>query len=216
MGHNARAQAPARIEAPGAYNGGSSISQYSPIVKDTPTTATPVPSSNKRGPPPPLETSNFASTKSPKSTSPTGLTEENLRIARLATSSRLGYSPAEPSPSPKLPPPATRSQLIPRESAKESHDRFFAGSGSDSRTASQQQQNSIKRASMVSDADDYEDIDAKSDISSLNEFERFDFTDGAGSRTGSAAGHSLNYFAAQNSPASGRGSPFGNVVHERW
>jgi hypothetical protein len=69
---------------------------------------------------------------------------------------------------------------------------------------------------MVSDADEYEDIDAKSDVSSLNEFERFDFTDGAGSRTGSAAGNSLNYFAAQNSPASGRGSPFGNVVHERW
>ncbi|KEF63820.1 uncharacterized protein A1O9_01798 [Exophiala aquamarina CBS 119918] len=215
MSHNTRAQAPSRLEAPGAYNGNSSISQYSPIVKDTPTTSTPVSSSNKRGPPPPLQTSNFAS-KSSKSGSPTGLTEENLRIARFANSSRLGYSAGEPSPSPKLPPPATRSQLIPRESAKESHERFFAGSGSDSRTTSQHRQESTKRASMVSDADEYEDIDAKSDVSSLNEFERFDFTDAAGSRTGSAAGHSLNYFAAQNSPASGRGSPFGNVVHERW
>lgn len=216
MGHNSRAQAPSRLEAPGAYNGNSSISQYSPIVKDTPSSATPVlNNSNKRGPPPPLKTSNFASSKSPTD-SPTGLSEENLRIARLATSSRLGYSAGEPSPSPKLPPPATRSQLIPRESAKESHERFFAGSRAHSRENSQQGQHSNKRESMVSDADDYEDIDAKSDISSLNEFERFDFTDGANSRTGSAAGNSLNYFAAQNSPASGRGSPFGNVTLERW
>lgn len=69
---------------------------------------------------------------------------------------------------------------------------------------------------MISDADEYEDIDAKSDVSSLNEFERFDFSEAANSRTGSAAGNSLNFFAAQNSPASGRGSPFGNLTHERW
>ncbi|KAK5058731.1 hypothetical protein LTR84_010995 [Exophiala bonariae] len=217
MGHNTRAQAPTRLEAPGAYNGNSSISQYSPIVKDTPTSATPVQSNNnKRGPPPPLKTSNFANPRSPATDSPTGLSDENLRIARLATSSRLGYSVGEPSPSPKLPPPATRSQLIPRESPKESHERFFAGSRAHSRENSQEEQHSHKRQSMISDADEYEDIDAKSDISSLNEFERFDFTDGANSRTGSAAGHSLNYFAAQNSPASGRGSPFGNVTLERW
>lgn len=217
MGHNTRAQAPPRIEAPGAYNGNSSISQYSPIVKDTPTSATPLSSnSNKRGPPPPLNTSNFASSKSPNSGSPTGLTEENMRIARLANSSRLGYSAGEPSPSPKLPPPATRSQLIPRESHKEAHDRFFAGSRTHSRDNSRQQRHSSKRESMISDADEYEDIDAKSDVSSLNEFERFDFSEAANSRTGSAAGNSLNFFAAQNSPASGRGSPFGNLTHERW
>jgi hypothetical protein len=71
---------------------------------------------------------------------------------------------------------------------------------------------------MISDADDYEDIAAKSDVSSLNEFERFDFGETASSRGDSAAGNSsLNYFASHNSPAHGRdGSPFGNGFLERW
>jgi hypothetical protein len=69
----------------------------------------------------------------------------------------------------------------------------------------------------VSDADEYEDIDAKSDVSSLNEFERFDFGTGVGSGRGSPAGNSLTYFAATNSPASERGSAFGTAgTHERW
>lgn len=215
MNQHNRAQAPSRLEAPGAYNGASSISQYSPIVKDAPVTALSGPT-NKRQPPPPLTTMNLnQSRKAPSSASPNGLSEENLRIARLATSSRLGHSPAEPSPSPKLPPPATRSQLIPRDGPQYVLDDYYTGQ--DSSNASRRQGALSKRSSIVSDADDYEDIDAKSDVSSLNEFERFDFGEDAGSRSGSAAGASLNYFAAQNSPASGRGSPFGNVVpHERW
>lgn len=69
----------------------------------------------------------------------------------------------------------------------------------------------------MSDPDDYEDIDAKSDVSSLNEFERFDFGAEVTSSRGSGGGGSLNYFATQNSPATGRGSPFGNgATHERW
>jgi len=161
-------------------------------------------------------------TKSPDSGSPQAniLTEENLRIARFANSSRLGYSAGEPTPSPKLPPPATRSQLIPRESPREERERFFGIGNNPSREASiyQQERHHVSEtASIVSDPDEYEDIAAKSDVSSLNEFERFDFGEATQSRGGSAAGGSLNYFASHNSPASGRGSPFGTVVtHERW
>ena len=225
MNHSNRAQAPSRLAAPppGAFNGASSISQYSPIVKETPVISK-VLGPGKRAPPP-INTADHQGkdTKSPNSGSPPGhgLTEENMRIARLANSSRLGYTPAEPSPSPKLPPPATRSQLIPRESPKEHQDRFFGGGGSNqpvsSNTAPSSHYNS-KRASVVSDAEDYEDIDAKSDVSSLNEFERFDFGAGIGSGRNSASGNSLSYFAATNSPAaSERGSAFGTAAtHERW
>ncbi len=218
-----RAQAPSRLAAPppGAYNGASSISQYSPIVKETPAIAKVL--GEKQVPPPISTVDPREGTKSPGSSSPPGhgLTEENLRIARLANSSRLGYTPAEPSPSPKLPPPATRSQLIPRESPKEDQDRFFGGAGNNQpgqpKTGVSSHYNS-KRASVVSDAEDYEDIDAKSDVSSLNEFERFDFGKGIGSGRGSPAGTSLTFFAAANSPAaSERGSAFGgHGTHERW
>jgi hypothetical protein len=69
----------------------------------------------------------------------------------------------------------------------------------------------------VSDGDEYEDIAAKSDVSSLNEFERFDFGDGIASGRGSPAAPSLTYFAAQNSPASPRGSALGtHTTLERW
>ncbi|KIW21291.1 hypothetical protein PV08_01871 [Exophiala spinifera] len=226
MNHNTRAQAPARLAAApptGAYNGASSISQYSPIVKDSPGPARPPPTT-KRGPPPPLKTdlASRRADRSPNSASPGALTEENMRIARLANSSRLGYTPAEPSPSPKLPPPATRSQLIPRESPKDKPENYFGGSVVGSLPQSRQVSTSYHsdRASIVSDPDEYEDIDAKSDVSSLNEFERFDFgpTAGGSRGGGSAAGHSLNYFAAQNSPSAGRGSPFGDndTTYERW
>ncbi len=230
MNHQTRAQAPARINAPppGAYNGASSISQYSPIVKDAPNSSTgPGP---RRGPPPPLNTSQFPDNRrnnlSPHSASPLsggsgrGLTEENLRIARLANSSRLGHvAPGEPSPSPKLPPPATRSQLIPRESPKDAPETYFSGSNpSHSRETSTAAPGRPDRASVVSDPDDYEDIDAHSDVSELNEFERFDFGEDAGSRGGSAAGGgSLKYFASHNTPTSERGSPFGqDGRYERW
>ncbi|EXJ56599.1 hypothetical protein A1O7_06943 [Cladophialophora yegresii CBS 114405] len=223
MDHSNRAQAPSRLVAPppGAFNGASAISQYSPIVKDTPTIPKVLPS--KRAPPPINTAHPREATRSPASNSPAGqgLTEENMRIARLANSSRLGHAPAaEPSPSPKLPPPATRSQLIPRESPKEHQDRFFGGGGNSQsaglRTALSSHHPS-KRASFVSDADEYEDIDAKSDVSSLNEFERFDFGTGIGRGRGSPTGNSLTYFAAANSPASERGGAFGTTgIHERW
>ncbi|KAJ9615305.1 hypothetical protein H2200_001380 [Cladophialophora chaetospira] len=220
MNHSNRAQAPSRLVAappPGAFNGASSISQYSPIVKETPVISNML--AGKKAPPPINTTDVRDGAKSPGSSSPPdhGLTEENLRIARLANSSRLGYTPAEPSPSPKLPPPATRSQLIPRESPKEQQDRFF-GNGGNNQSGQPTSRYTSKRASVVSDAEEYEDIDAKSDVSSLNEFERFDFGAGIGSGRGSPAANSLTYFAATNSPAtSERGSAFGTAtIHERW
>ena len=218
MNQGNRAQAPQRLAAPppGAYNGATSISQFSPIVKETSSTSMP----SKRAPPPPLVSTGDLLTKgakSPSSGSPPGhgLTDENVRIARLANSSRLGDTPAEPSPSPKLPPPATRSQLIPRESLDEPQDRFFGGNVSNpalSPAAADSGRYRSKRASVVSDADDYEDLEAKSDVSSLNEFERFDFGGGIGSGRGSPAGGSLTLrdFGAVNSPAaSERESAFG-------
>ena len=224
MNHNARAQAPPRLgPPPGAYNGASSISQYSPIIK--PATLQKGPMPYKRGPPPPLQTSNNSNgqrMKSPLSASPAGtpLTEENLRIARLGNSSRLGRTAPEPSPSstsPKLPPPATRSQLIPRDSPGGIPDNFYPGGFlSHSRDVSKTR-HAPDRASIVSDPDEYEDIAAKSDVSSLNEFERFDFGPEARNRRGSGAAASMNYFAAQHSPADGGRSPFGNgTTYERW
>ncbi|KAK4940529.1 hypothetical protein LTR10_019403 [Elasticomyces elasticus] len=225
MHHNARAQAPPRLgPPPGAYNGASSISQYSPIVKATPTVQR-GPGPYKRGPPPPLQTSNNSygqRMRSPQSASPAGtpLTEENLRIARLGNSSRLGRTAPEPSPSstsPKLPPPATRSQLIPRDSPGGIPDNFYPGGFlSHSREVSKTR-HAADRASIVSDPEEYEDIAAKSDVSSLNEFERFDFGPEARNRGGSGAAASMNYFAAHNSPAGSGGSPFGNgTTYERW
>lgn len=235
MNHNARAQAPSRLAAPppGAYNGASSISQYSPIVKDAPTKQGG--SGPKRTPPPAINTSGHLHTdisKAPSTASPQGnvLTEENLRIARLANSSRLAPTPGEPSPSPKLPPPATRSQLIPRESLKENTDHLFGGSViNEPRSRNRDRGHegpasppttfwASNRTSLVSEPDDYEDIEASSDVSSLNEFERFDFGPGVGSRSGSAAGASLNYFSSQNNPGGGgNSSPFeASSTHERW
>jgi hypothetical protein len=43
----------------------------------------------------------------------------------------------------------------------------------------------------VSDLGEYEDIDAKSDVSSLNEFEKFEFDSARGSRAGSAQGEGV-------------------------
>ena len=45
---------------------------------------------------------------------------------------------------------------------------------------------------MVSDLDHYEDIDAKSDVSSLNEFERFEFESERGDGRGSSAAGSAS------------------------
>jgi len=215
MSHNARANAPSRLEAPppGAFNGASPISQFSPIVKDTPMTSKR--SSNnagKRNLLPPLQTSthrakdshNYSSQSSPDH----GLTEENMRIARLANSSRLGWNAPseEPLRSPKLPPPATRSQLIPKESPREERGGYFGASGTNDAQpdSPSRREDGDERRSMISAPDDYEDIDAKSDVSSLHELDRFNFGDDGGN----GRGHQYNYYHA----SSGTGSPFG----ERW
>lgn len=280
-----RPNAPAALDAPppGAYNGASPISQYSPIVKDTPKIGTiasfdlspPSRPSRDGNRPPPIVTNDLNSnasgpglaavavtkdksrSPSPRSPDDSALTEENMRIARLANSSRLGFnttskpsspgpsaprardfskplgykkghdsplmpintahsapgqSPAATSttnPSPKLPPPATLSQLIPSDSPRDERKpqwNYFGNSKNESPTSSiysglpqagghsrplpasrNQPANpntaDNDNASVVSDLDAYEDIDAKSDVSSLNEFERFDFdsTRGSGS-----------------------------------
>ena len=295
MDHTSRAAPPPSLNAPppGAFNGASSISQYSPIVKETPkigsgpmpapiaaaTTTPPKPkSSDGSRAPPPIKTNHLTSNTTSRSMSPTSpsgnfLTEENMRIARLANSSRLGFfntsatspsanntldkaigsqqkpsqltakstaaaagqSPATTSnPSPKLPPPATRSQLIPLDSPREEKKApFNYFSQNHSRTASMASASSyaltlgqlhtahvssdhlslsskkkpnpskLKDAnhdddndSVVSDLDYYEDIDAKSDVSSLNEFERFEFESRNGSQRGSGSVRGLGF----NSP----------------
>ena len=43
------------------------------------------------------------------------------------------------------------------------------------------------RQSIISDLEHYDDIDAKSDVSSLNEFERFEFESDRGDGRGSSA-----------------------------
>lgn len=202
---------------------------------------------------------------SPRSPEESFLTEENMRIARLANSSRLGFnqtskpgspgpnvqrpvadfskplgykrnvnngqsspllpintahsapgqSPAATSvsnPSPKLPPPATLSQLIPSDSPRDERkpqwNYFGSGQGIESPTSSvysgvltgharplpsnarsnlHHDNRDDDQKSEVSDLDAYEDIDAKSDVSSLNEFERFDFDSRSGSRPTSSS-----------------------------
>ena len=57
--------------------------------------------------------------------------------------------------------------------------------------------------SIISDLEAYDDIDAKSDVSSLNEFERFEFDD---SQRGSGSVRGLGF----NSPSGYRASPGGN------
>ncbi|RMZ84590.1 hypothetical protein DV737_g1113, partial [Chaetothyriales sp. CBS 132003] len=232
-----RAPAPPALVAPppGAFNGGSPISQYSPIVKETPNIASALASNasskTKANPSkalaPIVTTRNLPALKLSKSPTSPGafLTEENLRIARLAGSSKLGSMPASDSPSdlspayhvmhevamldnqnlsspetasypsPKLPPPATLSQLIPSHSPKEdrkvnyfnSPSRPVSGASSQYPPTASGVQPYLNsklphqgggrhegrhdvRATFVSELDNYEDIDAKSDISSLNEF----------------------------------------------
>lgn len=73
------------------------------------------------------------------------------------------------------------------------------------------------RASIVSDPDEYEDIAAKSDVSSLNEFDRFDFGEGIGSARGSTDRGSMNFFAPNNGSSRPRGNTLGQTqIHERW
>lgn len=289
-----RPNAPAALTQPppGAFNGASPISQYSPIVKETPNIGT-IASSGNSPPrhaasrdgskPPPIITTDIGAglgvgplaistkdnqrTASPRSPAEESIfSEENMRIARLANSSRLGFnqtskpsspgpgaqrpvadfskplgykrnanpgnesplmaintahsapgqSPAATSvsnPSPKLPPPATLSQLIPSDSPRDERkpqwNYFGSASKVESPTSSVysgQPATGYSRPlpanarsnlgndardddekSDISDLDAYEDIDAKSDVSSLNEFERFDFDSRHGSRPTSSS-----------------------------
>jgi hypothetical protein len=299
-----RANPPQALESPslGAFNGASPISQYSPIVKDTPNLGAVAtfggsppstkPASRDGGKPPPIITTDLSTgaglgvmgsgvalskdksrSPSPRSPGENFLTEENMRIARLANSSRLGFNAPGPSspgpnstkrpvadfskplgykkqhtgsnatarsavassgvgidsglnsplmpintahslpgqspaatstsnPSPKLPPPATLSQLIPSDSPRDERKpqwgTYFGDGKPESPSSSVYsglpmgghsrplpanargaphniQTRDADRESLISDLDAYEDIDAKSDVSSLNEFERFDF-----------------------------------------
>jgi hypothetical protein len=116
-------------------------------------------------------------------------------------------------PSPKLPPPATLSQLIPSDSPRDEkkpqwnyfgnipkvdspassiysgpaagHSRPLPGNARSNLGGRDTRDDDNK--SEVSDLDAYEDIDAKSDVSSLNEFERFDFDSRHGSRPTSSS-----------------------------
>ena len=145
-----RAPPPAPIRAPAPSSPGAFINQpqYSPIIRDAQKAKKPnviVPTDqDTRG-------MSYGSHHSPLLPSPQSdirrdhnLTGENLRIARLANSSRLGFG---------SPPPDS------------------------------------DNVSEISAPDEVDD-DAKSDVSSLNELERFDFERDtrAGSRSGSALG----------------------------
>ncbi|RMD39945.1 hypothetical protein DV735_g5171, partial [Chaetothyriales sp. CBS 134920] len=236
MASTKRAPAPPALVAPppGAYNGGSSISQYSPIIKETPNVHSALgshaPQKTKASPSKnlaPIITTHHHSarnpSRSPESTSEFG-SREHLRTAHLASSSKLSSvaesnSPSDVSarnnfmgegsgsdnqnssppgtashPSPKLPPPATLSQLIPSQSPNEDRKLNYFNSPTRSRpvsvasnqylptvTTAQPGFNGIlhprmgdhrhdERTSFVSAVDNYEDIEARSDVSSLNGF----------------------------------------------
>ncbi|RMZ85139.1 hypothetical protein DV738_g35, partial [Chaetothyriales sp. CBS 135597] len=241
MSSTRRAPAPPSLTAPppGAYNGGSSISQYSPIVKETPNVHSALGShapqrtkaSPSKKPPPIITTHNLSApnlSRSPTTTD-TYFSRENLRIAQLANSSKLGSvaesnSPSDVSagnnfmrevsgsddnqsnsplgtashPSPKLPPPATRSQLIPSHSPNEDRKLNYFNSPTRSRPVSSASNQYLpamtttqpgftgilphrfpnppggrrhdEHTSFISAMDTYEDIEARSDISSLNGF----------------------------------------------
>jgi hypothetical protein len=143
-----RAAPPAPIRTTPSIGSGAFINQpqYSPIVRDAPKAKRPnvtVPQTSGRG-------ISYGSHNSPLLPSPQSdarrdhnLTAENLRIARLANSSRLGF---------------------------------------DSPT---RDEDNISEISAPDEAEE----DAKSDVSSLNELEKFDFErDTRDSRTGSALG----------------------------
>lgn len=152
MGNGNRAAPPKPLSPTiptGAFNGASPISQYSPIVKGVQSMGAVVAANaaERRGQPPPLKTTNIpraAGAESPADENV--LSHENMRIARLANSSRLGFnhSPVEtnhpanasngqralsplsendrrsegPAISPRLPPPLTREEMPHRPFAR--------------------------------------------------------------------------------------------------
>ena len=225
-----RAAPPKPLNPPtptGAFNGGSSISQYSPIVKGHPSLGA-VAAANvaeQRGHPSPLKTSTFSTSSGTNSpVDENVLSHENMRIARLANSSRLGFnkSPIEPqypsdiggtrplpppsqpsardiglAQSPQVPGPPTREDLPPKSFAR-GLDSPAGGSsiypsptigggatprigGGYSTTSLPQSEHMTlqHRASVVSrisSDDGYVDVefDTKSDVSSLDERERWE------------------------------------------
>lgn len=240
MKNGSRAAPPKALEPPtptGAFNGASPISQYSPIIK-SPFSLDAIAVSSSGGQAPQSfgaanTTYNYGK-DSPVDESI--LSKENMRIARLANSSRLGLSnsPVEPdfplrgtnntkvlSPlsegdskiepatiSPRLPPPLTRDDL-PTKPFAQTMDSPAPGSsiypsptiggptpriGTGPSTTSLVQNNNNNiytgssanpylRASVISrlsSDDGYVDmdVDAKSDVSSLDEREKWDMESG--------------------------------------
>lgn len=204
----------------GAYNGASPISQYSPIIKDgmnfetaltsaSPDSRPQEAKSSRKAPPSAIKTSN-----SPSAQQTSDFSEENMRIARLADSSRLGFYPTKspntvneqptilepPSPSPRLPPPATRDAPpsnmnipippTPTESTLPSPDSRRVDSFAPDRKSVR------SMISRLSSDDGYVDmeIDAKSDVSSLDDRERWQMEQS--SRNGSRAGTGLGMYGA--------------------
>lgn len=252
MNNGTRAPPPKALEPPtptGAFNGASPISQYSPIVKEHFNLDNVASSgqSKARGPAPlALATSNIPYTRDTDSpVDHTILSKENMRIARLANSSRLGFnsSPVEPnfpgrSPSgakvlsplvetqptsgptatsPRLPPPLSREDMPPKPFAQgmdspapgsSIYPSPSIGAGATPRVGggfsttslpqsdqhTQDPGNAYLRASVVSrlsSDDGYVDmdVDAKSDVSSLDEREKWEMeserpTTGHGTVTG--------------------------------
>lgn len=239
MNNGARAAPPKPLNPPtptGAFNGASPISQYSPIVKGHQNLGA-VAAANmaeQRSQPLPLNTSNLpGSTGTNSPVDENVLSHENMRIARLANSSRLGFnrspvgstsaprgngigralSPLSekdtrgdgPALSPQLPPPLTREDLPPRPFAR-GPDSPSGGSsvypspsigtgaipsiggGYSTTSLPQSDHNTIGMASStglphrasivsrISSDDGYmdEELDAKSEVSSLDERERWD------------------------------------------
>ena len=121
----------------GAFNGASPISQYSPIIKGIPdigTTTTTRPG-EAYAQPSPLSTTHLPLARSVDSpTNDNVLSRENMRIARMANSSRLGMNDSPepgsrslsnngnkheaPATSPRLPPPLSRGDLLPKPFAR--------------------------------------------------------------------------------------------------
>ena len=274
MDKGRRAPPPQSLNPPtptGAFNGASPISQYSPIVKDMPNIGsfTSTEPSNMHGPPPPVAAGHFKG-NSRGTDSPTDdsvLSHENMRIARLANSSRLGFnnSPIEPNfptnnnsrslapiaskpstkvesgaTSPQLPPPLTKEHLPIRPFARGPDSpapgssiypspsigagatpRIGGGystvslphtehSNGDFMTTTSHQRH-ISAISRLSSDDGYVDmeLDAKSDVSSLDDREKWEM-DHERSDLGSQVGaryEGSGYGSAGPSPIDGHNGP---------
>lgn len=225
----------------GAYNGASPISQYSPIIKDGPAFNTsPIArvlaqSTSRKEPPSAINTNNTTNVSSQSS----DFSEENMRIARLADSSRLGFYPTNsskptttntathstissstpntvdpPNPSPRLPPPATRDAPPSRTNIPipppppEPITRMPLDSHRTDSFAPDNRRSTRSMVSRLSSDDDYidDEIDSKSEVSSLDEGERWQMQQDHDSRSGSRLATSTT----TNGIASGTTHEIGN------